>query len=473
MLKFLGASAMVNTVVNFLGIAGIVIFGSFIVTLVIDLIMAANNDHEGVFFNKGKNKNNDNLNNDDVVVFNNYPAPDSQPVNSQPVQDMVEEDGIVFYNRPYDESQVTAIDFDKAAEEQASLQVKLDEKKAEPVNNYFEQTDDVEEEDIEAIALEVSKKALKELEDEAKVKEKKAYKVKEVEETPVVKEEIVEPIILQPIVEEKNNNDEAMRRLEEQRQELEKQVALLHEERARDKEEILKTLQELRDKEPVIIESDKKEEEEKRRLANITRMNSRLSRIKSSTKKIETKSKEEKTPKVTKQTVVTVETNNEEPKKVYESVEVVEKHEKPRFKRSYYENRLEVLQQELKEVEAEYKLNRKDFGPLEKVHRTFARDDAKLRRQEAIVAKQQVSVYGVNKKTKISAEKKAKLEENVKQLKQLKESVYSCKQVIEQNKDRYPILEKNNKLLEKQIKRLTEDIESVKEALQWYEENNG
>lgn len=472
MLKFLGASAMVNTVLNFLGVAGIIIFGSFIVTLVVDLIMSANNDREGVFFNKSKNKKDDDS--DDVVVFNNYPAPDANAANNlQPEKDMVEEDGIVFYNRPYDESQVTAIDFDKAAEEQASLQVKLDEKKEQPVNNYFEQTDDFEEEDIEAIALEVSKKAVKELEEESKVKEKKAYKVKEVEETPVVKEEIVEPILLQPVVEERNNNDEAMRRLEEQRQELEKQVALLHEERARDKEEILKTLQELRDKEPVVIENDNKEEEEKRRLANITRMNSRLSRIKSSTKKIETKSREEKLPKVTKQTVVTVETNNEEPKKVYESVEVVEeRNEKPRFKRAYYENRLEVLQQELKEVEAEYKLNKKDFGPLEKVHRTFERDDAKLRRQEAIVAKQQVSVYGVNKKTKISAEKKAKLEENVKQLRQLKESVYSCKQVIEQNKDRYPILEKNNRLLEKQIKRLTEDIASVKEALQWYEENN-
>ena len=469
MFKFLGASAIVNTVVDFLGIAGIVIFGSFIVTLVIDLILAANNDHEGVFFNKKKGDSAQSLN-DEVVVFNNTPAPDAQPVQSQPVQDSVEEDGIVFYNRPYDESQVTAIDFDKAAEEQASLQGKLNEKE-EPVNTYFEQPEEVEEEDIEAIALEVSKKAVKELEEEAKVKEKKVFKVKEVEE-PIVEEEINEPIFLQP-VEEKQNNDEAMRVLEEQRRELEKQVALLHEERARDKEEILKTLQELRDKEPVVIENDNKEEEEKRKLANITRMNSRLSRVKASTRKIENRPKEDKTPKVTKQTVVTVETNNEEPKKVFESVEVVEeKHEKPRFKKAYYENRLEVLQQELKEVEAEYKLNRKDFGPLEKVHKTFARDDAKLRRQEAIVAKQQVSVYGVNKKSKISKEKKEKLEENIKQLKQLKESVYSCKQVIEQNKDRYPILEKNNRLLEKQIKRLTEDIESVNEALQWYEENN-
>ena len=148
-------------------------------------------------------------------------------------------------------------------------------------------------------------------------------------------------------------------------------------------------------------------------------------------------------------------------------------HEKPRFRKEYYENRLEVLKQELKEVEAEFKLNKKDFGPLEKVYKAFARDDAKLRRQEAIVAKQQVSVHGVNKKSKISDAKKAKLDENIKQLKKLKESVYQCKVVIEQNKDRYPILEKNNKLLKKQIARLTEDIASVNEALKWYEENNG
>ena len=301
MFRLLGASVIVNTVVDFLGVAGIVVFGSFIVTLVVDLIMSANNDHEGLFFNKGKKGKNNSIN-DDVVVFNNTPAPTAESVSSpQPVEDAVEEDGIVFYNRPYEDNQVTSIDFDKAAQEQASLQGKLEEKtvEPEPMQNFFEQPSDIEEEDIEAIALEVSKKAVKELEAEAKEKDKKVYKVKEVEETPEVVEDVAEPILLQPIetsviVEEKNNNDEAMKQLEEQRRELEKQVALLHEERARDKEEILKTLQELRDKEPIVIENDNKEEEEKRRLANITRMNSRLSRIKSSTKKIETKQKKKR-----------------------------------------------------------------------------------------------------------------------------------------------------------------------------------
>ena len=129
------------------------------------------------------------------------------------------------------------------------------------------------------------------------------------------------------------------------------------------------------------------------------------------------------------------------------------------------------MEKELKEVQAELKLNKKDFLPLQKVYKTYERDEVKLRRQEALVVNQKVNTYGVNKKVKLSDDKKAKIDENVKKLKELKESVDSCLQVIEQNKDRYPILEKNNQLLTKQVQRLTEDIASVQEALDWYEHN--
>ena len=459
MLKLLGAtSPVVGTILDFLGVAGIIIFGSFLVIIVIDLILAATSDKEGLFFNKGKKEKN--VSSDGVNVYTE-PAPEENKLD-EPVPD---ENGVVYFNTPNEDEKVSDIDFDKAVEEQQALSDKLQE----PQTDFIDDEDEVEEEeDIEAIALEVANEALKQLNDDALVEEKKVFKVKEIEEEPVqepvVEETVVEEVQEAPIIVEENSNevnDEDLKRLEEQRQELERKVAELNAERAKDKEEFLKTLQELQDKEPVIIDNSK-EEEEKRRLANITKMNSRLSRIKSSTKKIESKAKEEKV----KPAVEVVEI--EEPKK--EEV-VEEKHEKPRFKKEYYENRLEVLQQELKEVQAEFKLNKKDFVPLQKVYKTFEKDEAKLRRQEAIVAKQQISLHGVNK-NKISDEKKAKLEENTKKLKELKESVYSCKQVIEQNKDRYPILEKNNKLLQKQINRLTEDIASVNEALKWYEENN-
>ena len=59
MLKLLGAtSPVVGTILDFLGVAGIIIFGSFLVIIVIDLILAATSDKEGLFFNKGKKEKN-------------------------------------------------------------------------------------------------------------------------------------------------------------------------------------------------------------------------------------------------------------------------------------------------------------------------------------------------------------------------------------------------------------------------------
>ena len=49
--------------------------------------------------------------------------------------------------------------------------------------------EEIEEEDIEAIASEVANKAVKELEAEAKEKSKKVFKVKEIEEDPFETEE--------------------------------------------------------------------------------------------------------------------------------------------------------------------------------------------------------------------------------------------------------------------------------------------
>ena len=210
-------------------------------------------------------------------------------------------------------------------------------------------------------------------------------------------------------------------------------------------------------------------------------MNARLNSIKRNTEKLN-KPKEKKqniktivveeeiTP--VEQPVV-VEQVIEEP--VVEKIVTVEKviENKPRFKKDYYENRLTILEQELKDAEKELKANNKEFAPLTKVKKAYERDSEKLRRKEMAVAKQKVALYGVsNSNKKVNPAKKEKLDENVKQLKELKESVFHCEQVIEQNKDRFPILEKNNKLLNKQVKRLQDDIASVKEALNWYEQNS-
>ena len=90
-----------------------------------------------------------------------------------------------------------------------------------------------------------------------------------------------------------------------------------------------------------------------------------------------------------------------------------------------------------------------------------------MRKKEIQVAKQKVALYGVNS-TKIDPAKKAKLDENLASLSELKDSVEHCEEVIKKNKDRYPVLEKNNKLIVKQIDRINEDIRTCEKAITYY-----
>ena len=64
--------------------------------------------------------------------------------------------------------------------------------------------------------------------------------------------------------------------------------------------------------------------------------------------------------------------------------------------------------------------------------------------------------------------KKAKLDENLQSLSELKDSVAHCEEVIRKNKDRYPVLEKNNRLISKQIDRINDDIKICEKAISYY-----
>lgn len=144
---------------------------------------------------------------------------------------------------------------------------------------------------------------------------------------------------------------------------------------------------------------------------------------------------------------------------------------RPIYSKTYYEQRLEDLEEELKDAQKELRLNSREFNPLKRIKKSFDRDSVKLRRKEAIVAKQKVSIYGVNNINNIDPEKVAKLEEEVEALRKLKESVYHCEQVLKQNKDRYPVLEKTNRIITKHIATITNDIEQTQKSLAWFAEN--
>lgn len=143
--------------------------------------------------------------------------------------------------------------------------------------------------------------------------------------------------------------------------------------------------------------------------------------------------------------------------------------DKPYYSKEYYDNHLAELELELKDVEKELRLVNREYNPLKRIKKTLDRDIVKLRRKEALVAKQKVRIYGVNNSEDIDSEKLKKLEEEVEILNNLKDSVQHCESVLKQNKDRYPVLEKSNKLLTRHVNSLKEEIIRVRKAIEWYE----
>ena len=131
-----------------------------------------------------------------------------------------------------------------------------------------------------------------------------------------------------------------------------------------------------------------------------------------------------------------------------------------------YENRLEVLKERLSANEKELRKIKKEYIPLRKVSKTLESDERKLRRKEALVAKQKVVLYGVNNIADIDEEKAKKLSEELDLLEGLKLSVQHCEEVMAANKDRYPILESTYNILINNNETLKADIKATEEAIE-------
>ena len=135
--------------------------------------------------------------------------------------------------------------------------------------------------------------------------------------------------------------------------------------------------------------------------------------------------------------------------------------------------KIETLEERLKNVKKDYKINMKEYRPLKKVMNDLERYQTKLRRKEAIVAKKKVALYGVNNYVDIDKEKAEKLANELELLDGLRLSVNHCEEVINANKDRFPILEHSNQILEDQIAHLEADIADAQETLRKIREKNG
>lgn len=128
--------------------------------------------------------------------------------------------------------------------------------------------------------------------------------------------------------------------------------------------------------------------------------------------------------------------------------------------------RINTLEERLKKAKAEYKANMKEYRPIKKVMRDLEKYQTKLRRKDIQVANKKIALYGVNNYVDIDKEDAVKISNELELIEGLRLSVRHCEEIIEMNKDRFPILERTNKILEDQIAQLEEDIANTKQILQ-------
>ena len=127
--------------------------------------------------------------------------------------------------------------------------------------------------------------------------------------------------------------------------------------------------------------------------------------------------------------------------------------------------RLAEAEERLKVTDKEFRQCKREYNPLHRVWTTHERDERKLRRKEALVAKQKVVLYGVNNYADIDEEKAKKLAEDLDLLDGLKLSVQHCEEVMEKNAERYPLLQKMYGVLSQRDEELRRDIAYYKEEI--------
>ena len=136
-----------------------------------------------------------------------------------------------------------------------------------------------------------------------------------------------------------------------------------------------------------------------------------------------------------------------------------------------YSMKLQDLEERLRQNEKALRENNREFIPLRRIKNTLDRDLRLLRKREAIVAKQEVLVYGVNNISNVEPERIKKLEQDIKQLTGLQQSVANCETILNKNKDRYPTLENLDRVLRAQNEQIHRDLEEVKSAMAMFGED--
>lgn len=452
-----------------IAILGIIAVGTFIIVFLSDFLISVIDNSNGIFFKRNKNaRTNGGAMGRPKMITQKQDEFEALTYDEKKVQEPTRP---VVRQVQQESKDFEGIDYEKAREEErlaarASIlpdsidkrKAEQDEKTAERLRliearrREFEESQRKEQEEDEVDEEEIRNIIANAQGEQNKVD--KASVEKEVEDR--LRREYEERELA------RQKAEEAERQAEVERQKVEEELRLAEQEVKH--EEILKAKEE----EKVAAEAKLAEQEELLRAKEEEKAatEARLKDIEDSNKQEKEQLEKEiellkKQLETANSTVVTLTQKvNEKPEVIYEKVVTDNGMTKEEI-----ETKLALLKQRLKTNEKELSQNKKDFLPLKRVNMTLASDEKKLRRKEALVAKKKVLLYGVNNYVDIDEEKAKELAEELDLLEGLKLSVQHCEEVMKANKDRYPILEKANAILTKNVEDLKADIAELEARL--------
>ncbi len=432
-------SSVFTAILNVLAIIVLALAAGFIILLLVDLVLGCIDGKRGVlFFRNRKNTDRDN----EILYQYNKDLALNDAYYLQNNDKRLELDFDKQYEKENEPEKTNNIDFVKADEEQKML-----EEKNKPVVVEEPKKEEVEVNDNFTFINKVSPEVEKEIDEEENGKKEE------------VKEEVK-----QPELEEDDDDD----------------FDFLDDDDDDDKsiEEILQAIKERNMKarnqyiqdqtvEPD-FEDDEEEpsnpEEEKEDLQqavenveNEEPVQDEIALLKAQIEELNKKVEEEQNK------------NKDLEEKAKQDVENLKKEleNKPQENEEYTAEDLEVLEAKLAELQErqkqndkDLKVNKKEYLPLARIERSLESDKEKLRRREAIVAKKKMVIFGVNN-YEHDEEKEQKLREEIDMLDGLRMSVEHCQNVMDEAKDRYPILKRSNEILTRNAEQIASDIEEV------------
>lgn len=394
--------SFVNALVDVLAIIGIILVGGFLIFFLGDLVLSVLDPNYTRFGRKNKEKKEEKT--EDKEEVKALPAVEEQPV------------------------EALTFKAEEPAKEEPVEEFKFDEPE-QPAEEKSEEVKEIEEAKEDALA-----------DLRAEEEEFRLNMLKSIQERQAKKEEAKESKYDEFFFGDEDltafdDTDEKFDGIEIQPEETEEQPVETEEQPA---EEVVESEAEEVVEEPVVEEEPQTNEE--------------LEELKRQLEEERRKFEEEKAALISQ--------NEELSKKLEEESEIV-----PTGSVEEYEARLATLKDRLTANEKELRKVKKEFLPLRKVARTLESDEKKLRRKEAIVAKQKVVLYGVNNIGDIDEEKAKKLEEDLDILEGFRLSVQHCEEVMAANKERYPILERTFNILSENNETIKKDIEETENAI--------